>query len=86
VYGSDGCNRVAGTYELKKTVVRIGEMAGTRMACIDADGLDIAFHDALKSARRLAVAGDRLVLLDSADKRVAIFVAVSSRPADPERH
>jgi hypothetical protein len=53
------------------------------MACIDAGGIDVAFREALKSARRLSVAGDHLELLDSSDKRVAIFLAVSSRPADP---
>ena len=83
VYGSDGCNRVAGTYQLKHAAVTFGEMASTRMACIDAGGIDVAFRDALKSARRLSVAGDHLELLDSSDKRVAIFLAVSSRPADP---
>ena len=77
-HGSDGCNRVAGTYQLKHTVVTFSEMATTRMACIDAGGIDVAFRDALKSARRLAVAGDRLDLVDSANKRVAVFVAVSA--------
>jgi heat shock protein HslJ len=85
VYGSDGCNRIAGKYELKDTGVTFGEMAATRMACIDAGGIDVAFRDALKSARRLAVAGDRLELMDSADRRVAIFLSVSSRPPAPER-
>lgn len=85
VYGSDGCNRVTGTYQLKRTVVTFGEMASTRMACIDAGGIDVVFRDALKRARRLAVSGDRLDLLDSANKRVAIFLAVSGPPANPER-
>jgi heat shock protein HslJ len=85
VYGSDGCNRVAGTYRVKDTAVTFSEMASTRMACIDAGDIDVAFRDALTSARRLAVAGDRLELLDSRGRRVASFLAVSSRPADPER-
>ena len=85
VYGSDGCNRVAGTYQLKHTVVTFSEMATTRMACIDAGGIDVAFRDALKSARRLAVAGDRLDLLDSANKRVAAFVAVSAGGSTKKR-
>ena len=77
VYGSDGCNQVAGTYRLKHTAVTFGEMAATRMACIDAGGVDAAFRDALKNAKRLTVAGDRLDLWDSRNKRVAAFVAVS---------
>jgi heat shock protein HslJ len=86
VYGSDGCNQVAGTYQLKHTAVTFGEMAATRMACIDAGGIDVAFRDALKSARRLTVVGERLALLDSSGKRVAMFLAVSTRPADPGGH
>ena len=82
-YGSDGCNRVAGTYEVTKTGVRFDDMAATRMACIDTSGLDVAFREALKSARQLAVAGERLDLFDSANRRVAVFLAVSSRPAEP---
>jgi len=86
VYGSDGCNRVAGTYELKNTAVRFSQTAATRMACIDAGDIDVAFRDALKSARRLTVVGDRLELLDSKDRHVAVFLAASSRPADPDKH
>src|SRR5580765_3610475 len=77
VYGSDGCNQVAGTYRLKHTAVTFGEMAATRMACIDEGGFDAAFRDALKSAKRLTVAGDRLDLWDSRNKRFAPLVAVS---------
>src|SRR6185295_4715832 len=40
VYGSDGCNRVAGTYQLEHEVVTFGELVSTRMACIDAGGID----------------------------------------------
>jgi heat shock protein HslJ len=78
VYGSDGCNRVAGAYELKKNAIRFSEMAATRMACIDAGDIDIAFRDALKSARRLTVVGDHLDLFDSKNRRVAAFVAASA--------
>jgi putative lipoprotein len=35
VSGSDGCNRITGSYELKRDVVAFGQMAGTQMACID---------------------------------------------------
>jgi heat shock protein HslJ len=83
VYGSDGCNRVAGTYELKKTSVKFSDMAATRMACIDAGDLDVAFREAMKSARRLTVAGEHLELFDAKNRRVAVFLAASSRPADP---
>jgi heat shock protein HslJ len=84
-YGSDGCNRVAGAYELKDDAIRFSQMAATRMACIDAGDIDVAFRDALKSARRLTVVGDHLDLFDSKNRRVAVFVAASSHPADPQK-
>ena len=34
VYASDGCNRVSGTYEPKKTSVRFRAVAASQMACI----------------------------------------------------
>jgi heat shock protein HslJ len=66
VYGSDGCNRVAGRYEVTKTGVRFDDMAVTRMACIDT-----------------GVAGERLELFDSANRLVAVILAVPSRPGEP---
>ena len=74
--GSDGCNRITGTYELKGDAVTFGQMAGTQMACIDAAAdVERAFREALKSTTRLTVAGDRLELSDAAGKRVAAFTA-----------
>jgi heat shock protein HslJ len=84
--GSDGCNRVAGLYAMNRTAVRFSDMAVTQMACIDAGDLDVVFHDALKHARRLAANGERLDLFDSANKRVAMFLAVSTRSAEAETH
>src|SRR5262245_20576460 len=83
VYGSDGCNRVAGIYRVNDTAVRFSEMTATRVACIDEANIAVAFRDALKRARRLMVAGEHLQLFDSADRRVAVFLAASSHPADP---
>ncbi len=82
LYGSDGCNRVAGLFAMNKTAVKFSDMAVTRMACIDAGDLDVLFHNALRSARRLAATAERLELFDSANRRVAVFLAVSSRPPD----
>jgi heat shock protein HslJ len=75
VTGSDGCNRMTGTYELKGDVVTFGQMAITQMACIDSSGIERAFHDALKATSRLMVTGDRLELFDMSGNRVAAFTA-----------
>jgi heat shock protein HslJ len=85
IYGSDGCNRVAGTYQADDTSVRFSEMAVTRMACTDEAHIDVAFRDVLKSARRLVVAGEHLELFDSGNRRVAVFLAASSYRPDPDK-
>ena len=74
--GSDGCNRVTGTYQLKGDAVTFGQSAATGMACINAAAeIERAFRDALKRAMRLTIAGDRLDLFDAAGNRVAAFTA-----------
>jgi len=75
VSGSDGCNRVTGSYELKGDVVTFGQMVGTQMACVDTGEIERAFRDALKVATRLTIVGDRLELFDVTGNRVAAFTA-----------
>lgn len=73
--GSDGCNRITGSYDLKGEAIAFGEIAVTRMACAGIGDIDRVFRDALKSASRLTVSGDRMSLFDAAGKRVALFAA-----------
>ena len=75
VSGSDGCNRITGSYQLKGEAVAFSEIAGTQMACIDTGNVERAFHDALKTATRLTRAGERMTLSDAAGTRVAVFTA-----------
>ena len=78
VSGSDGCNRITGNYQLTGDAITFGQMIGTQMACIDrAAETERAFREALKSAARLAIAGDRLELSDATGKRVAVFATVA---------
>jgi heat shock protein HslJ len=75
VYGSDGCNRVTGSYQLNGDRVTFGQMAATQIACLNTSGIEVPFRNALKNASRLSVAGDRLELFDAAGTRLAMFVA-----------
>jgi heat shock protein HslJ len=75
--GSDGCNRITGTYQLSGDRVTFGQMASTQMACLDSAGTETAFRDALKNATRLAVTGDRLELFEAKGSRLAVFTAGS---------
>jgi heat shock protein HslJ len=80
--GSDGCNRVAGLFRTDGTAVRFSDVAVTKMACIDGVDLSAAFYKALKRATRLTATGERLELFDWKDKRIAVFLAVSSPQSD----
>jgi heat shock protein HslJ len=82
--GSDGCNRMTGSYELKGDAVTFGPLASTRRACLDMGDVDRAFGVALNSARRLRIVGDRLELSDADGKRVAIFRG-ADQPRAPAR-
>ncbi|MGH9203145.1 MAG: YbaY family lipoprotein, partial [Vicinamibacterales bacterium] len=70
--GSDGCNQITGTYQLKGDAVTFGKMIATQMACLNTGGTEQAFRDAIQSAARLAVVGDRLELADAVGRRVVV--------------
>jgi heat shock protein HslJ len=75
VSGSDGCNRITGSFQLNADRVSFGQMAGTQMACINTGDTEGPFGDALKNAARLTITNDRLELLDDKGTRLAAFVA-----------
>jgi heat shock protein HslJ len=77
VSGSDGCNRMTGTYQLKGDQLTFGQMAATQMACLKRSGTEGPIREALKNTSRFTIAGDRLVLFDAGGTRVAAFVAGS---------
>jgi heat shock protein HslJ len=75
VAGSDGCNRVAGSYELKGEAIDLGKTAATQMACPGTEGIERAFRAVLASARKLTRRGNRLELADADGTTVAVFAA-----------
>lgn len=80
--GSNGCNRITGTYQLKGDAVTFGQTAATSMACIGAAAeVERAFREALKRATRLTIVGDRLELLDATGGPVGAFTATAQRSA-----
>ena len=82
VSGSDGCNRLTGTYQLAGNRVTFGKMVGTQMACLNPSGIEAPFRDALQRATRLTVDGDRLELFEATGRRLAAFLA-GSQAAPP---
>jgi copper homeostasis protein (lipoprotein) len=79
VSGSDGCNRVAGSYEVTDNAVKFGRLAGTRMACQDTGDVESAFNTALTNAATWRTTGDRLEFFDSSGRRLARFEALTVR-------
>jgi heat shock protein HslJ len=84
VSGSDGCNRITGTYQLKGGGITFGQMTATQMACLDAGGVEQPFRDALMMATRWTIVGDRLELRDGKGTRRAAFIARPQTPVTSE--
>jgi heat shock protein HslJ len=85
ISGSDGCNRYMGPYQVDVDGIRIGPLAGTRMACLDPAVSEQAasYLAALERVSRFAIVDRRLELRDhdgalQVSFRVAEGDAVSS--------
>jgi heat shock protein HslJ len=75
VGGSGGCNRLVGSYELHGDQLAFGQMAGTRMACLEGSDTEQAFLEALRHARKWKILRQHLELFDAAGNLVARFEA-----------
>lgn len=76
VSGSGGCNRMSGTYQRSGNSLRLGQLAATKMACVDPQrsSNESAFFAALQSATNYRLQGPgRLALLDAGGRTVATF-------------
>ena len=73
VSGSDGCNRITGSYTLKGEGVTFGQIAGTQMACPDTADVAGRFHSALKGTSHWRIVGSRLELFGATGKPLAVF-------------
>ena len=64
VSGADGCNRIMGSYEAGRDTLVLGQMAGTKMACLDGNNVSQQFNEALTKVANYQVFGKTLKLLD----------------------
>ena len=76
VGGSDGCNRVIGSYVLTGDGIKFGALAGTQMACPNTAETERGLRTALSAAARWRIEGDRLELFDATGGRLAQFEAL----------
>jgi copper homeostasis protein (lipoprotein) len=78
VAGFTGCNRMAGSYQVAGRSITFGQMASTKMACIDGMELEAAFAAALDRARSHRIVGQHLDLFDAEGELVARFEAATA--------
>ncbi|MEO7985794.1 MAG: META domain-containing protein [Gemmatimonadales bacterium] len=74
VSGFAGCNRLAGTYDLRGDSLRLGPLVLTRMACQNGMELERAYVEALEATRTYSVSPTNLELRGESGP-VALFEA-----------
>ena len=83
IAGADGCNTVTGNYQLNAGAVAFGQLAGTQAACLNRSEIERAFREALRSAARLVITGNRLELFNASGRRTAAFVGRDQAGSGP---
>lgn len=76
VSGSDGCNRIMGSFQVKDNKLKFNKMASTMMACPSDSGIAQRYHEALEQVQFWRIQGQHLELSDKDGKTLARFQAV----------
>lgn len=63
--GSDGCNRIMGTYKATEQSLLFSAVAGTQMMCQENQQLSTNYKQALSKVSRYKASGHQLTLLDA---------------------
>lgn len=71
--GSDGCNRVMGSYAVEGNRISFGPLAGTRMACPGTEEVVNRFHAALKGTGHWDIRDGRLEFFGATGKPLAVL-------------
>jgi len=71
--GSDGCNRVVGTYAQEGDRLRFRVSAVTRIGCPEGSAVSRAFSDALAATQSWLVSDSQLELIDERGRVLALF-------------
>lgn len=76
VSGSDGCNRMMGSYQLRENRLKFSKLASTMMACPSGMETAQAYHVALEQVQFWNISGQTLTLFDRENAAVAQFLAI----------
>lgn len=79
VFGSGGCNRITGGFELADDKLLLSRIVATRMACPDGVEQEQLFLKSLGDVEHYRIDGNQLELLDRSGKVIARFTAVALR-------
>jgi copper homeostasis protein (lipoprotein) len=75
VAGFDGCNRLAGSYQVTGRSIAFSQLASTKMACIDGMEHEAAFAAALEREASYRILGQHLELYSASGELLARFEA-----------
>jgi putative lipoprotein len=75
--GFSGCNRFTGSYELGGRRLRFGQLASTRMACVEGMEQEQRFLTLLAGAVRYIITGNVMSLYDGGGQLILRFRAVA---------
>jgi heat shock protein HslJ len=78
--GTDGCNRVTGSYIVKDNGIAFGEIAATQMACPNTEEIASRFRAALKGTSHWSIVKDRLEFYGATGKPLAVFERRTAAP------
>ncbi|MGD9895468.1 MAG: META domain-containing protein [Candidatus Methylacidiphilaceae bacterium] len=81
VFGSGGCNRLIGSFQVDGDRLYLSQIASTRMACPNGGEQEEVFLNALSQVTRYRIQGRQLDLFNVAGTVVATFQAAALREA-----
>ncbi len=79
VSGTNGCNRIMGTYAIRNHQLSFGPLGSTRMHCPDQAQLTTQFNDAMAKVAGFQVFGHTLKLLDRHGNPVLQFTTENAQ-------
>lgn len=79
ITGTDGCNRLMGSYEAGRDTLTLSPMASTKMACVDNAHTAQKFNEALSKVANYQVFAQTLKLLDRHGNVLIQFTRLNQR-------
>ncbi|WP_111893351.1 META domain-containing protein [Acinetobacter sp. MB5] len=73
VSGSDGCNRIFGSYQIQGNTLHLSPLASTKMMCIDDMQISDQFHLALAKVESFSIEQQTLKLKDQSNHVIMEF-------------